>query len=51
MWRLYVFSVLAGLFAANGVPHFIKGGMGKNIKRLSVKILLLWSTYAGVGLI
>jgi hypothetical protein len=29
MWRLYVFSVLAGLFAANGVPHFIKGGMGQ----------------------
>ena len=29
MWQLYVFSFLAGLFAANGVPHFIKGGLGK----------------------
>jgi hypothetical protein len=28
MWQLYLFSFLAGLFAANGVPHFIKGGMG-----------------------
>ena len=28
MWQLYVFSFLAGLLAANGVPHFIKGGMG-----------------------
>ena len=29
MWQLYVFSFLAGLFAANGVPHFIKGVMGQ----------------------
>lgn len=29
MWQLYVFSFLAGLFAANGVPHFIKGGLGQ----------------------
>jgi len=29
MWQLYVFSFLAGLFAANGVPHFIKGGTGQ----------------------
>jgi hypothetical protein len=29
MWQLYVFSFLAGLFAANGTPHFIKGVMGQ----------------------
>jgi hypothetical protein len=28
MWQLYIFSFLAGLFAANGTPHFIKGAMG-----------------------
>jgi hypothetical protein len=29
MWQLYVFSFLAGLFAANGAPHFIKGVVGQ----------------------
>ena len=29
MWQLYVFSFFAGAFAANGIPHFIKGGMGQ----------------------
>lgn len=29
MWQLYVFSFLAGLFAANGTPHFIKGVIGQ----------------------
>jgi hypothetical protein len=29
MWQLYVYSFLAGLFAANGIPHFIKGVMGQ----------------------
>jgi hypothetical protein len=29
MWQLYVFSFIAGLFGANGVPHFVKGGLGK----------------------
>jgi hypothetical protein len=29
MWQLYVFSFFAGLFAANGIPHFIKGVMGQ----------------------
>lgn len=29
MWELYVFSFLAGLFATNGTPHFIKGVMGQ----------------------
>ena len=29
MWQLYVFSFLAGLFASNGSPHFIKGVMGQ----------------------
>jgi len=28
MWQLYVYSVLAGLIGANGVPHFIKGITG-----------------------
>lgn len=29
MWQLYVYVLLAGLFASNGVPHFIKGVMGQ----------------------
>jgi hypothetical protein len=29
MWQLYIFSLLAGLLAANGVPHLIKGGLGQ----------------------
>jgi len=29
MWQLYLFSFLAGLLAANGVPHFIKGVLGQ----------------------
>jgi hypothetical protein len=29
MWQLYVFSFLAGLFATNGAPHFIKGVVGQ----------------------
>ena len=29
MWQLYVFSFVAGLFAANGVPHFVKGVVGQ----------------------
>lgn len=29
MWQLYIFSLLAGIFGANGVPHFIKGITGE----------------------
>ena len=29
MWQLYIFSLLAGMFAANGVPHFVKGVLGQ----------------------
>jgi hypothetical protein len=29
MWQLYLFGFLAGMFAANGIPHFVKGGMGQ----------------------
>jgi hypothetical protein len=29
MWQLYVFSFLAGVFAANGVPHFVRGVIGQ----------------------
>jgi hypothetical protein len=29
MWQLYICSFIAGAFAANGVPHFIKGVMGQ----------------------
>jgi len=29
MWQLYIFSFLAGIFAANGSPHFIKGVTGQ----------------------
>jgi len=32
MWQLYVFSFLAGLFGANGVPHFIKGILGEKYR-------------------
>lgn len=29
MWQLYVYSFIAGLFGANGVPHFVQGITGK----------------------
>jgi len=29
MWQLYVYSFLAGMLAANGAPHFIKGVIGQ----------------------
>lgn len=29
MWQLYICSFIAGLFAANGIPHLIKGAMGQ----------------------
>ncbi|MFZ0215911.1 MAG: hypothetical protein WAM30_08195 [Candidatus Dormiibacterota bacterium] len=29
MWIAYVLAVVAGLFAGNGVPHFVKGITGK----------------------
>jgi hypothetical protein len=29
MWQIYVFSFLAGVFGANGVPHFVKGITGQ----------------------
>jgi len=29
MWQLYVCSFLAGMFASNGAPHFIKGVIGQ----------------------
>lgn len=29
MWQLYGLSFLAGAFAANGTPHFIKGVLGQ----------------------
>jgi hypothetical protein len=28
MWELYVYSFVAGVLGANGVPHFIKGITG-----------------------
>src|SRR5487761_1463359 len=28
MWHLYVYSLLAGLVGANGVPHFVRGITG-----------------------
>jgi hypothetical protein len=29
MWQLYVYSFLAGLIGANGVPNFVKGILGQ----------------------
>jgi hypothetical protein len=29
MWQLYVYSFLAGIIGANGVPHFVRGISGK----------------------
>jgi hypothetical protein len=29
MWHLCLLSFLSGLFAANGIPHFINGGLGQ----------------------
>lgn len=30
MLHIYVYSFIAGLFAANGIPHFIKGVVGES---------------------
>jgi hypothetical protein len=32
MWQLYVYSLVAGLFGANGTPYFIKGITGRKFK-------------------
>jgi hypothetical protein len=32
MWQLYVYSFLAGLVAANGVPYFVKGITGEKFQ-------------------
>ena len=32
MAALYIYSFLAGLFAANGVPHFVKGITGNRFQ-------------------
>ena len=29
MWQLYIYSFLAGLLGANGIPHFVKGVTGE----------------------
>ena len=29
MWQLYLFSPLAGIAGANGIPHFVKGITGE----------------------
>jgi len=29
MWQLYVYSFIAGVLGANGLPHFIKGITGQ----------------------
>jgi hypothetical protein len=47
MWQLYLFSFLAGMFASNGVPHFIKGVMGQKHqtpfgKPSSATVNVLW---------
>jgi len=47
MWELYVFSFLAGLFAANALPHLVKGGTGQRFqtpfgKNSSAIVNVLW---------
>lgn len=47
MWHIYLCSFLSGMFLANGVPHFIKGGLGEKHqtpfgKRSSALINVLW---------
>ena len=52
MAALYIYSFLAGLFAANGVPHFVKGIAGAHsTKHHLVDHLQLWSMLSGDGLI
>lgn len=29
MWQVYVYSFLAGVLGANGIPHFVVGILGK----------------------
>jgi hypothetical protein len=50
MWQLYVFSFIAGLFGANGVPHFLKGAVGEKFqtpfgKNSSPVINIIWGWF------
>ena len=29
MWELYVYSFIAGVLGANGLPHFVRGSLGQ----------------------
>jgi hypothetical protein len=47
MWELYVYSFIAGVFGANGLPHFVKGSLGQKHqtpfgKNSSAIINVLW---------
>ncbi len=47
MLQLYLYSFIAGLFGANGVPHFIKGIMGEKFqtpfsKESSAVVNVIW---------
>jgi hypothetical protein len=58
MAALYIYSFLAGLFAANGVPHFVKGITGQSFQtpfgRQSsalVNVTWGWSNFVVAGVL
>jgi hypothetical protein len=58
MWQLYVYSLLAGLIGANGVPHFIKGITGQKHQTpfgkgssAAVNVVWGWVNFVVAGLL
>src|ERR1700721_613670 len=58
MWQLYIYSLLAGLIGANGVPHFVKGITGQKHQTpfgksstAVVNVVWAWVNFAVAGLL
>ncbi|MHB1865024.1 MAG: hypothetical protein ACYCPS_02570 [Candidatus Saccharimonadales bacterium] len=58
MWQLYVYSFLAGLVGANGIPHFIKGITGQkhqtpfgNPSSAVVNVVWGWVNFVVAGIL
>lgn len=58
MWELYVYCLLAGLFGANGVPHFVKGITGRTFRTpfgknssATMNVAWGWLNFAAAGIL
>jgi hypothetical protein len=58
MWQLYVYSFLAGLVGANGIPHFVKGITGQKHQTpfgkgssAAVNVVWGWVNFVVAGLL